>query len=63
MPEPTSDDDLPIDRWVIPLHEPATPPAAPPDDASPPELLRFPIEPDVPSDEFQPRLIRFGKAG
>ncbi len=65
--DPTSDDDdiFPLDRWVIPLGEPAEspPPAPPAADDPPPDLLRFPFDADVPSDEFHPRLLRFGKAG
>jgi hypothetical protein len=68
MSDPTAPDDLgPLDRWAVPLDEPtpAAPPpaAAPPADEPPPELLRFPLDADVPTDEFQPRLLRFGKAG
>jgi hypothetical protein len=64
--EPDADVDLiPLDRWVIRLDDtPARPlPPAAPADPSPPELLRFPLDADVPSAEFQPRLLRFGKAG
>lgn len=77
MTDPTSDDDiLPLDRWAVPLDEPAAesppsvpvggqptpPPPVPPDD-SPADTLRFPLTTDVPSAEFQPQLLRFGKAG
>lgn len=61
-----SEDPIPLDRWAVSLDEPVAPPPAPPPasaDEPAPDLLRFPGDPDVPSDEYQPRLIRFGKAG
>ncbi len=65
--DPTSDDDLiPLDRWVVPLGDTAAPPLPPvPLVATdlPAELLRFPLDADVPGEGFQPRLLRFGKAG
>ncbi len=69
MTDPTSGDDfiVSLDRWAVPLGEPTpeTPPAPvpPPADVPEPELFRFPPDADVPTDEFQPRLYRFGKAG
>lgn len=66
MTDPTSDDDLiPLDRWAVPLGEtpPDPSPTPPPADVSESEVFRFPPDADVPTDEFQPRLYRFGKAG
>ena len=60
------DDPIPLDRWVVALDETADPPAPHPHLATndpPPELLRFPFDADVPGEGFQPRLLRFGKAG
>lgn len=66
MPDPSSEDMIPLDRWVVPLDDSAatpTPPTPPAATDLPPELLRFPLDTEVPTDEFQPRLLRFGKAG
>lgn len=66
MTDPTSDDHLPLDRWVIPLNENTNPPPAPPPasaDDSVPDILRFPLTDDIPGEDFQPRLRRFDKAG
>ncbi len=66
---PSPDDELadliPLDRWTVPLHEPdaATSPPALADDPVP-EVLRFPVDADAPPLEgYQPRLLRFGRAG
>lgn len=62
--DPTPVDDLiPLDRWVISLGDTAVPPAPPAATNPPPELLRFPLDADVPGEGFQPQLLRFGKAG
>lgn len=61
-PEPTDDDLILLDRWIVPLGEPPAPP--PPAEQPEPELFRFPAEFDaIPEDGYQPRLTRFGKAG
>jgi hypothetical protein len=65
-----SEDPIPLDRWAVPLDEPvaeAPPPVPvggqPPSDEPPADTLRFPLTTDVPTAEFQPQLLRFGKAG
>lgn len=68
MSDPTSDDDLPLDRWSIPLDEHTSPPPAAvpppaPADEPVPDVLRFPLTEDLPGEGFQPRLRRFDKAG
>lgn len=67
MPDPTSDDLIPLDRWSVPLDEPASPlaPVPPPasDDGPTPDLLRFPLDADAPPEGFHPRLTRFGRTG
>ena len=66
-PDPADDADfLPLNRWSVPLDEPDAPPVAPPlptADEPVPDLLRFSLDAEAPSEGFQPRLTRFGKAG
>lgn len=67
MTDPTSDDPLPLDRWVVPLDEHTNSPPAPLPTVSAddpvPDILRFPLTDDIPGEDFQPRLRRFDKAG
>lgn len=70
--DPSDDDLIPLDRWVVPLGDTADPPAPLPGQPPagrpvltdpPADLLRFPLDADVPGEGYQPRLLRFGKAG
>lgn len=65
-PDP-SDDPIPLDRWSVPLNEPPAPPTSlppPTADELTPDVLRFPVDVEgTPGEGFQPRLLRFGKAG
>lgn len=65
MTDPADDDLIPLDRWSVRLDEAAPPPPAPlPADEPTPDVLRFPVDVEgTPGEGFQPRLLRFGKAG
>jgi hypothetical protein len=68
MGSPFPPDEPALDRWAVPLDEPAPadpapPPAAGPPDPEPPDVLRFGPDPDpYPSEGYHPRLRRFGDA-
>lgn len=52
-----------LDRWSVPIDEPdppATPPPPPADDDA--DVLHFPLSTEPPSEDYHPRLFRFGGA-